>query len=156
MKTPHSLESAVTRSPVCRIVRTNSPCVVPNPVRTTTQTQPRSGGLPTLTPAPGLNSALSTLVPANNTCVLSIVLTSSRPTLLPVDLAASIACLRWGVDSPVNIASVLIASPCDTQNTTSITLVAHTSTRVEINSPQSEPSLPGQPPPRPFRSSRSQ
>ena len=123
MKTPHSLESAVTRSPVCRIVRTNSPCVVPNPVRTTTQTQPLSGGLPTLTPAPGLNSALSTLVPANNTCVLSIVLMSSlRPTLLPADLAASIACLRWGVDSPVNIASVLIASPCDTQNTTSITL----------------------------------
>ena len=155
MKTPHSLESAVTRSPVCRIVRTNSPCVVPNPVRTTTQTQPLSGGLPTLTPAPGLNSALSTLVPANNTCVLSIVLTSSRPTLLPADLATSIACLRWGVDSPVNIASVLIASPCDTQNTTSITLVAHTSTRMEINSPQSKPSLPGQPPPRPFRSSHS-
>ena len=130
MKTPHSLESAVTRSPVCRIVRTNSPCVVPNPVRTTTQTQPRSGGLPTLTPAPGLNSALSTLVPANNTCVLSIVLTSSRLTLSPADLATSIACLRWGVDSPVNIASVLIASPCDTQNTTSITLVAHTGTRI--------------------------
>ena len=51
--------------------------------------------------------------------------------------------------------SVLIASPCNKQNTTSITLVAHTGTRIKINSPQSKPNLPGRPPPRPFRSSRS-
>mmetsp|Transcript_8637 Transcript_8637/g.33966 ORF Transcript_8637/g.33966 Transcript_8637/m.33966 type:complete len:239 (+) Transcript_8637:674-1390(+) len=50
MKAYVSRESAVTRSPVCRMVRTSSPCAVPNPVRRTTQTHPLSGGLPTLTP----------------------------------------------------------------------------------------------------------
>ena len=116
MNAPVSHESAVTRSPACRMVRTSSPCAVPNPVRTTTQTHPLSGGLPTLTPPaaaapPPLAdpcSARSTLVPANSVAVLSIAVSIASPGWPP---PGSIARLRWGVDSPVSIASVTVASP---------------------------------------------
>mmetsp|Transcript_1351 Transcript_1351/g.5317 ORF Transcript_1351/g.5317 Transcript_1351/m.5317 type:complete len:369 (-) Transcript_1351:330-1436(-) len=116
MKAYVSRESAVTRSPVCRMVRTSSPCAVPNPVRTTTQTHPLSGGLPTLTPPspPPLAdpcSARSTLVPANSVAVLSIVISIVSPINRSRPADTSIARLRWGVDSPVSIASVTVASP---------------------------------------------
>ena len=99
----------MTRSPACRMVRTSSPCAVPNPVRTTTQTHPLSGSLPTLTPPaapPPPPPPLADPCSARSTlCPRTAWPSYQSRYRLAFRLAApgSIARLRWGVDSPMGI-----------------------------------------------------